>query len=51
MNEISENNIVIQKIFYNNDNYDCDGHPNNHGSTIFNQFIANYIERLNVLRN
>lgn len=51
MNEISENNIDIQKIFYNNDNYDCDGHPNNHGSTIFNQFIANYIERLNVLRN
>ena len=37
--EIKKKNIDIQKLFNNNDIFDCDGHPNSNGSFIISELI------------
>ena len=50
LREIKNNKIDIQKMFNNNDEYDCDGHPNEFGAKIIAELIASNLKQNNIIK-
>ena len=50
LREIKSNKVDIQKMFNNNDDYDCDGHPNEYGANTIAELIALNLKQNNILK-